>query len=135
MPIADTKKIQSLIQGILDGQVDVESGLVILLGTPSFVQKFQGWALIVRGIGKMSLIKAFYHTHNPNLSGSNLSGPQASSLNSYYSTLKQLLFDADVSGGYVTFRDGVNQAQIDHASIITTLKSKDIPSHGIKSLG
>lgn len=135
MPIADTKKVQSLIQGILEGQVDVEAGLTILLDSPGRDNKIRGWLLIFRAIGKMSRIKAQFLTHSPSFSGTNLSAPQASDLNSYYAELKQLLIDADEEGGgYIAFRDGVNQAQTEYAAIITILKSKNIPSHSTRSL-
>ena len=134
MPPSDSKVVQSLIQGLLAGQTDIESGLVVLLDSPSWKQKITGWGLVTRGIGKMTLMRAAFFTHNPSFAGTNLTGGQAASLNTYYLTLEQLLSDADVDGGYVAFRDGVNQLQTDHAAIITTMKSKDQPSHGTKSL-
>lgn len=91
MPIADTKKIQALIQGVLAGQAEIESG-----------------------ISKLNSIKTKYQNHNPDLTGSNLTAQQASDFNAYLTAL--------------------NQLQIDHAVIITTLKDKDMPSHGTRSL-
>ena len=91
MPIADTKKVQSLIQYEILAQVERESGIV-----------------------KMDTGKSKYQAHNPDLTGANLTAQEVSDWNNYHNALKQ--------------------AQIDHAAIIATIKNKDIPSHGIKSL-
>ena len=134
MPIASTKKVQSFIQGIINGQTFIESGLSILLDSPDREQKFDGWLLINKGISLLMLMKAAYLTHAPSLVDSNLIQGQINSFNTYYADLVQAQADAGVSGGYVVFRDAINQAQTDHASIITTIKSKDVPSHGVRSL-
>lgn len=91
MAIADTKKVQSLIQGVLDALTAIESG-----------------------IEKLNTIKTKYQAHNPSLAGSNLTVQQLSAFNSYL--------------------NDTNQAQTDHAGIINTLKSKDVPSHSTSTL-
>ncbi len=91
MPIASQKKVQSMIQGGLEGQSDIESGIT-----------------------KMDNIKTNYQNHNPDLTDSNMTAQQVIDWNAYHTALKQ--------------------TQIDHAAIIATLKAKDMPSHGTKSL-
>lgn len=91
MPIADTKKVQSLIQGALKFIADVEAA------------NTYGQALITK-----------YQNHNPNLTGSNLTNQQ--------------VLDAKA------LINGLNILLTDHSAIVATLKSKDYPSHGTKSL-
>lgn len=91
MALADSKKVQSLIQYEISGQSEVESG-----------------------IAKMDTGKSKYQGHNPDLTGANLTAQEVSDWNEYHSALKQL--------------------QVDHAAIITTIKSKNMPDHGYKSL-
>lgn len=91
MPIADTKKVQSLIQYVNKGQIEIESGIT-----------------------KMDSGKSKYQAHNPDLVGSNLTVSEVQDWNAYHNDLEQ--------------------TQIDHAAIIATLKGKDMPSHGTKSL-
>jgi len=69
---------------------------------------------IESGIAKMDTGKTKYQAHNPNLTGANLTAQEVSDWNDYHTALKQL--------------------QTDHAAIIATIKSKNVPSHGIKSL-
>jgi hypothetical protein len=91
VPIADTKKVQSLIQGVLSGITDLESA-----------------------DSTMQIIKTKYQNASPDLTGSNLTSQQVTDTNALISAVALVLTD--------------------HAAIITTLKSKNIPSHGTKSL-
>jgi hypothetical protein len=91
MPIADTKKVQSLIQGILLAIVDLESADSL-----------------------MQIIKTKYQNANPDLTNSNMTTQQVTDTNTMIAAVASVLSD--------------------HAAIITVLKSKNIPSHGIKSL-
>lgn len=91
MPIADTKKVQSLIQGILLGITNLEN---------------------VDSV--MQTIKTKYQNASPNLTGANLTSQQVTDANAMIAAVASILTD--------------------HTAIIATLKSKDMPSHGTKSL-
>lgn len=70
MPIADTKKVQSLIQGTLEFITDIEAA------------DTYGQALITK-----------YQDHNPNLAGSNLTTQQVLNAKSLINDLNTLLSD------------------------------------------
>lgn len=91
MPIADTKKVQSLIQGVLPAITDLELS-----------------------DSKMQTIKTKYQNANPDLLNSNLTAQQVTDANSMIAAVASVLSD--------------------HSAIIAILKTKDMPSHGIKSL-
>lgn len=70
MPIVDTKKVQSLIQGVIEAQEEIDSG-----------------------ISKLNRIKSKYQNHNPDLTNSNLTSQQAGNFNSYLVAMNQLQTD------------------------------------------
>jgi hypothetical protein len=91
MPIADTKKVQALIQGVLDGIDCLEDADAL-----------------------MQSIKTKYQNANPDLTGSNMTAQQVTDTSAMIAAVAAVLSD--------------------HAAIIATLKTKDVPSHGTRSL-
>lgn len=68
--MVDQKKVQSLIQGVLVGQAQVESA-----------------------INTLNDIKTKYQNHAPSLEGSNLSSQDVTDFNSYLNDINQLQID------------------------------------------
>ena len=68
MPIADTKKVQSLIQGTLQGIDNLESA-----------------------DSKLQSIKTKYQNANPDLSGSNMTSQQVTETNAFISAVSSVL--------------------------------------------